>query len=92
MTLLEIQGLRIEHREWRMAEENKTILAWISPLQFEQRQQEILVRREPGTGTWFIESASYKNWIDQCSNQPRGLWCFGKSMKTFMWVNKLRDC
>ncbi|CAL8585027.1 hypothetical protein XPA_010607 [Xanthoria parietina] len=39
------------------------ILAWFSPLNFFSTQQDVLGRREDGTGQWLIESPTFQNWL-----------------------------
>ncbi|PVH96165.1 hypothetical protein DM02DRAFT_535828 [Periconia macrospinosa] len=56
-------------------QERREILGWISDLNFSRKQADNLARSQSGTGVWFLESATFKNWIDM---PPRILWCYGQ--------------
>ena len=48
---------------------------WLSPLNFQQRQRDVLAQRLAGTGEWILEADEFKRWKDG----PGGgvLWCPG---------------
>ena len=74
-TLTEMREARREQREWHNAEENKAILTWISNLNFEEKQRDILSKRHPGTGEWLLQQDRFKGWRDD--DEPSTLWCPG---------------
>jgi hypothetical protein len=55
-------------------EERQKILKWLSPLNPFARQDEIFSKRQPGTGTWLLDSSEFKKWK---SGEEKSLWCFG---------------
>ncbi|KAI0024278.1 hypothetical protein F4780DRAFT_655506 [Xylariomycetidae sp. FL0641] len=49
----------------REAEELRDrVLRWLSPLDFQTKQNETLSRRQPGTCQWFLDSKEYREWLD----------------------------
>lgn len=51
-----------EERE-KKAEEKRTILGWLSPIDFASQQNDYIQRREEDTGQWLLQSDEYQNWI-----------------------------
>ena len=52
------------------------VLDWLSPLTMYQKQQDILSRRHPDTGSWLLIDQVFRGWVDgECSQ--RTLWCPG---------------
>ncbi|KAJ7076727.1 ankyrin repeat-containing domain protein [Mycena belliarum] len=68
----EAQERREEER--RNEAEKQQILDWITPLNFFQRQADILAAWQPGTGKWLLSNAQFKSWE---SGGPQVLWCKG---------------
>ncbi|KAK6336859.1 hypothetical protein TWF718_009648 [Orbilia javanica] len=56
----EIATLRYDLAE----DENHKILNWITPIDDSPQHNDILSRRQPGTGKWFLTSPQYQNWIN----------------------------
>lgn len=54
---------------------NHKILKWLSPLDFRQRQQDVLSFRSPGTVNWLLEDNSYISWVAAGKNET--LWLHG---------------
>ncbi|KAJ7193742.1 ankyrin repeat-containing domain protein [Mycena pura] len=50
------------------------ILAWLSELNFSQRQADIFTQWQPGTSDWLLESSQFKEWE---SGAKKILWCVG---------------
>lgn len=48
--LLQIENFRSESQAWRLNQETRSILDWLSTLSFRQRQQDLYSKRHPGTG------------------------------------------
>lgn len=63
------------------AERRKTILDWLSPLDFRDQRQELYeVRRERGTSEWVENTSSFIQWRDwklSCNDPRQVLWCTG---------------
>jgi hypothetical protein len=57
-----------------------TIADWLSPLNFFQKQSDVLSRRHPGTGQWLLDSGESRDWI---SGAEQTLWCRGILMYQF---------
>ncbi|KAF7341365.1 Ankyrin repeat-containing protein [Mycena venus] len=56
------------------AVERDEIIQWISPLNFFPRQADIFNARQPGTGGWLLEDASFIKWK---SGSIDTVWCRG---------------
>ncbi|KAJ7076757.1 hypothetical protein B0H15DRAFT_893114, partial [Mycena belliarum] len=54
--------------------EKQQILDWITPLNFFQRQADILAAWQPGTGKWLLSDARFESWE---SGGQQVLWCYG---------------
>ncbi|KAG8526588.1 uncharacterized protein KY384_008789 [Bacidia gigantensis] len=52
--------------------ESRTVIEWLSPLTFFQTQDDYFEKREAGTGQWFLESASFQEWL---TSKGGTLWC-----------------
>lgn len=77
------------------AEKNlKSILDWLSPLDFSEYQNDFYeVRREPRTSEWIEREKSFVEWRDRdvpyAKDYKRTLWCYGPpgSGKTITWYD-----
>ncbi|KAK4213862.1 ankyrin repeat-containing domain protein [Rhypophila decipiens] len=73
------------------SEARKTILVWISPVDFTSTHQDIIYRRQEGTGEWFLNSAEYQTWLRSpgetlfCPGIPGS----GKTMLTAIAIDHL---
>ncbi|KAJ6551881.1 ankyrin repeat-containing domain protein [Mycena capillaripes] len=56
------------------AVDRDTVIEWYSPLNFFLRQADIFSIREPGTGEWLLENATFKGWR---LGGGKTLWCRG---------------
>ncbi|KAJ7241052.1 hypothetical protein B0H12DRAFT_1326331 [Mycena haematopus] len=56
------------------AAERDVVIEWYSPLNFFLRQADIFRIRQPGTGRWFLETKSFREWK---SAVGKTLWCRG---------------
>ncbi|KAH8767818.1 hypothetical protein BGZ57DRAFT_797785, partial [Hyaloscypha finlandica] len=95
-TYKEVKGARKEQQQWQQAEENQRILAWLSQLNFEDKQKDILSKRHPGTGQWFLELDEFRKWRDGDPNTSSVLWCsgipgVGKSVITSIVIDHLQQ-
>ncbi|KAI9737017.1 MAG: hypothetical protein M1834_000606 [Cirrosporium novae-zelandiae] len=93
-TYNEVKEIRKEQQEWYQIEENQRILAWLSHLNFDDKQDDIFSRHHPGTGEWFLALDEFKQWRD--GNTSTTLWCpgipgAGKSVMTSIVVNNLKS-
>jgi hypothetical protein len=50
---------------------------WISNLDFSSKQNDLLAKRQEGTGEWFLKADSFKNWFN---GTEKILWCPGLRM------------
>jgi len=75
-TFGQVKRARKEQKEWHDALENREILNWLSDLNFEQKQTDILSRRHPGTGEWFLNLDIFKAWRNGHQDSST-LWCPG---------------
>ncbi|KAJ7718038.1 ankyrin repeat domain-containing protein [Mycena olivaceomarginata] len=69
-------GGQKEAEIWDQMEDTKrrTIIEWLSPLNFFLRQQDISKTRQQGTGEWLLDDPKFKGWK---SNPGQVLWCSG---------------
>ncbi len=75
--LLEIRAARKEQLEWHTTEENLKILKWLSDLDFESKQSDVLAKSHPGTGQWMLENDSFMAWRNGYQDCPPVLFCPG---------------
>ncbi|KAL9630679.1 MAG: hypothetical protein Q9204_004595, partial [Flavoplaca sp. TL-2023a] len=73
--------------------EREKIIAWLSPVDFWQKQDDVFSDAHPGTGQWFLDMQQFQRWL---SGDPRDMWChgapgFGKTVITSIVVNRLRQ-
>lgn len=72
-----VLGLRdTQSRQWE-AEKLQThekLMQWLSPTDFSTQQQDILSRRQEGTGQWFLDSPEFRRWLE---GSERTLFCPG---------------
>ncbi|KAK6358397.1 hypothetical protein TWF730_007733 [Orbilia blumenaviensis] len=60
----------------QLAKEEKKAIEWLTPIDYESQQSDFLKRRYPGTGSWLLESAEYRKWI-QSPGTGMTLFCPG---------------
>ncbi|KAI4218157.1 MAG: hypothetical protein L6R36_009100 [Xanthoria steineri] len=74
-------------------QQRQGILQWLSPLNFFSTQQDILARREKGTGQWLIDSTEFKNWLAGNSSTRccPGIPGAGKSVLASVVIDFLRE-
>jgi hypothetical protein len=58
----------------RLAKERLQIIEWISPLNFFPIQEDLLKKRQEGTGEWLLNSDPFVKWV---SRNGQILWCPG---------------
>jgi hypothetical protein len=71
--------------------EDQAILDWLSPIDYTTHQSDILVRRQPGTGGWLLESPEFQRWLDTAQQT---LFCpgipgAGKTILTAVTIHEL---
>ncbi|CAG8385864.1 unnamed protein product [Penicillium salamii] len=70
---------------------DRQMLDWLTKFDYGPQQSDHLSRRQPGTGTWFLESTQYKNWRDSdgqilfCPGMPGA----GKTILTSIVIEDL---
>lgn len=53
-----------EHQDnQELHKEHKVILDWLTSIDFALQQNDFIVRRQPGTGQWLLDSMEYQEWI-----------------------------
>ena len=52
---------RQDNRERR--EENQYILDWLTPIDYAPQQNDLISKREQGTGEWFLNSKEFQKWL-----------------------------
>ncbi|RYP43045.1 hypothetical protein DL770_011882 [Monosporascus sp. CRB-9-2] len=80
-----------ELRDQRVNLEQRTILDWITPIDYAPQQSDIINRRQPGTGQWLLDSAEYQDWL---KDDKQTLFCpgipgAGKTILTSIVVENL---
>ena len=55
-------------------DERQIITNWLSPLDFRQKQEDVYVKWQPGTGEWFLFSNAFQAWKE---GKNSVLWCHG---------------
>jgi hypothetical protein len=93
-TLGQVKRARKEQKEWHDAQKNQAILTWLSDLSFEQKQTDVLSKRHPGTGEWFLNLDLFKAWQNGHQDKSSTLWCPGirKSSFASQCSRKLKKC
>lgn len=54
--------------------ERRTVLNWITQLEYGRQQSDSISRRQPGTGKWLLQSPEFKTWVEQ---EKQTLFCHG---------------
>ncbi|KAI9773365.1 MAG: hypothetical protein M1840_007580 [Geoglossum simile] len=73
-------------------QEDKTILEWLTPIDYTPRQNDYIKRRQPGTGQWLLDSSEFQKWFKQkkptlfCPGMPGA----GKTIITSIVVEYLQ--
>ena len=92
----EVHVFREEFQAWRTEERNLKILRWVSLLDFDSRQKDLLARRHSGAGDWLFNKSEFQDWLKDGAQTPAGLWCYGrmgcgKSVLAAAVINYLED-
>ena len=87
----EIKQARQEQKAWHNAEQNQAILTWLSTLNFDEKQRDMLSKRHPGTGRWLLDSDTFKAWRDGHDKSSSTLWCPGIRESTNACVTTWTD-
>ncbi|CAG9982523.1 unnamed protein product [Clonostachys byssicola] len=61
----EVRHEVISTREKIQKNEELEILKWLTPIDYKPQHGDILQKRHPGTGQWFLKSIRYKDWIEK---------------------------
>lgn len=69
-----VEEMHSHQQHHQQAQEDKTILDWLTPINYGKQQSDYISRRYPGTCQWFLESVEYQTWLEN-SNQT--LFCTG---------------
>lgn len=70
-------------RHAQSQQDHKAVMEWLSPSDFPAQQDDIISRREKGTGQWFLDSVEFKSWLE---GNSKTLFCHGmpEAGKTMM--------
>lgn len=64
------------------AEKRERILEWISSVDFSSRHEAVSKERVKNSGTWFLQSDAYQNWLNDAASNV--LCCQG--MRKFLYI------
>ncbi|THX39743.1 hypothetical protein D6D10_04047 [Aureobasidium pullulans] len=70
------QQRETEHRDQEQVKAREEFLRWLSPHNFEHKQNEIFKTKHQGTGDWLLQTEQFSNWEKATTSQL--LWCHGK--------------
>ena len=78
--------LRVQHDQ-----EHRTILDWLTPVDYAPQHTDYIRRRQPGTGQWLLDSAEFQRWLE---TSKQTLFCpgipgAGKTILTSIVVDDL---
>lgn len=69
-------------------QEHQDIIDWISSLDFNERQNDIIAKRAEGTGRWLLESLPFGDWF---AGKSKTLWCPGLRKKHPLHTNQFSN-
>jgi hypothetical protein len=72
--LIPLQASTIAVRDAQSLQQHHDIMEWLSPIDFPAQQQDIISRRQEGTGQWFLDSLTFKRWLQ---GSDKTLFCPG---------------
>lgn len=72
-------------------QKQKTILDWLTPIDYAPQQSDYFQRRQPGTGQWLLDSEKFQSWLN---TRKQTLFCpgipgVGKTILTSIVINDL---
>ncbi|THZ83652.1 hypothetical protein D6C84_04762, partial [Aureobasidium pullulans] len=70
------QQRETEHRDQEQVKAREEVLHWLSPHNFEHKQNETFKTKHQGTGDWLLQTEEFSNWEKATTSQL--LWCHGK--------------
>ncbi|KXX76597.1 Ubiquitin-conjugating enzyme E2 4 [Madurella mycetomatis] len=77
----------------RLQEERRTVLDWLTKLDFAPQYYDFLDRRQPGTGRWLLNSGEYTAWV--AASTPtlfcRGIPGSGKTILSAIVIEDLKE-
>jgi hypothetical protein len=77
LTLNETKRARAEQKEWHKDQAGQRLLDWLSHLDFEDKQMDVLSKRHPGTGEWLFDQDDFLAWRNGHFDIPSIMWCPG---------------
>ncbi|KAK4244073.1 ankyrin repeat-containing domain protein [Corynascus novoguineensis] len=88
----EVRKARKEQQGWQEDWENKSVLDWVTTVDYSSQQSDFIRRRQAGTGQWLLESKEYQQWI---GTAKQTLFCpgipgAGKTIQTSIVVDDLQ--
>jgi hypothetical protein len=78
--------------QYQEDQEQQTILAWLTPVDYAPQQNDFFKLRQAGTGQWLLDTAEFKSWVET-KNQT--LFCpgipgAGKTMLTSIIIKEIQ--
>ena len=70
----DIQTAHYAQAERAADSRTSAIASWLSPLNFEAKQNDVFSRRQADTGRWFLEKTQFRAWL---AGSEKILWCPG---------------
>ncbi|THZ70115.1 hypothetical protein D6C85_06186 [Aureobasidium pullulans] len=70
------QQRETEHRDQEQVKAREEVLRWLSPHNFEHKQNETFKTKHQGTGDWLLQTEEFSTWEKATTSQL--LWCHGK--------------
>jgi Cdc6-like AAA superfamily ATPase len=75
----------------QLDQEHQAILNWLTPIDYASQQNDYLMRRQPATGQWLLDSTEYQTWV---STSQQTLFCpgipgAGKTILTSIVIDRL---
>jgi hypothetical protein len=61
----EVTQARKEQQAWWTNQESMAILDWLTPVNYGSQQSDFIRRRQEGTGTWLLDSAEFRLWVEE---------------------------
>ncbi|KAJ6078697.1 hypothetical protein N7467_008450 [Penicillium canescens] len=62
-----IDEIRSDQREHRRDEEYKTILEWLTPMNYATQQSYFMTQKQEGTNEWILNSDEFQHWLKHTS-------------------------
>jgi hypothetical protein len=84
----------VDHLNQRQDDhDRRTILEWLTPINYGPQQSDFIGRRQNGTGQWFLDSSEFQTWLQ---SEKQTLFCpgipgAGKTILTSIVIDELTN-